>query len=336
MSERLIDPYDAAGFDLDGVIYRGPDGVPGAAAAIAGLRELGVKVGFVTNNARRPPDTVAAHLQRLGIPCELKDIVTSVQAEARLMARELPAGAEVLIIGSEYLFDEITRSGLAATWRRSEATAAIVMGFEPELRWKDFDEGVRAVQAGARWYATNDDHSRPTEWGIAPGIGGMIDFMKLALPDQAPVIAGKPFRPLMDETVLRLEAANLLFVGDRIDTDIEGAVRAGLDSLFVLSGSHGKRDLVVAGPESRPTWLAWDVTGLLAPPRRAAVTAGESRCRAVAAHVADGRVVVDGLTDDPEAQADALWAVLTLVWAEADAGRRVDARGALDRLALVP
>jgi HAD superfamily hydrolase (TIGR01450 family) len=336
MSERLIDSYDAAGFDLDGVIYRGPDGVPGAAETIAELRRTGVKVGFVTNNASRAPTAVAAHLERIGIPCRLEDIVTSVEAQARLMAAELPAGAEVLVVGSQYLYDELARAGLRPVFGRSAATAAIVMGYEPTLRWRDFDEGLFAIRDGARWYATNDDHTRPTERGLAPGIGGMIDFLKLALPDQEPVIAGKPHRPLLDATVARLGAERMVFVGDRLDTDIEGAFNAGLDSLFVLSGSHGKHDLAAAEPRFRPAWLAWDVRGLVQPPRRADVTGERATCREAAARVVDGVITLDVVPADAEGQADALWAVLTLTWAERDAGREADPAEALEALALVP
>ncbi|MDR1806400.1 MAG: HAD-IIA family hydrolase [Propionibacteriaceae bacterium] len=333
---RLIDRYDASGFDLDGVIYRGPDAVPGAAAAIAGLRDLGVKVGFVTNNAQRPPQAVVDHLNRIGIPTVAADVVTSAQAEARLMAAELPAGAEVLVVGSEALADELRGVGLAPVFRRSAATAAIVVGFEPSLTWEDFNQGCYAVQAGARYFACNNDQTRPTDQGIAIGMGGMLAAMERALPGLEPPMAGKPFRPLLDETVRRLGAERMVFVGDRLDTDIEGAVTVGLDSLFVLSGSHGKAHLAAAGPQERPTWLAWDVRGLLEEPRVAVVEGAASHCRGVTATVADGAVTLDVTPADAEGQADALWAVLTLTWAQADAGTRVNVTEVLEALDLVP
>jgi HAD superfamily hydrolase (TIGR01450 family) len=329
---RLIEAYDAAGFDLDGVIYRGPDAVPGAAEGIAGLRALNVKVGFVTNNAQRPPQAVVDHLIRLGIPCTTEDIVTSAQAEARLMAAELPAGAEVLVVGSQALADELSGVGLSPVFTRSAATAAIVVGFEPSLRWEDFNQGCYAVQAGARYFACNDDGTRPTDQGIAIGMGGMLDAIKRALPGLEPPMAGKPFRPLLDETIRRLGAQRMIFVGDRLDTDIEGAVNVGLDSLFVLSGSHGKHDLAAAAPGARPTWLAWDLRGLLAPPRRAETDGPVARCGDAVARCSGGAVTLDAVPAGLEAQLDALWATLQLVWARPDA----DAAAALAELTLVP
>jgi HAD superfamily hydrolase (TIGR01450 family) len=353
----LVDPYDCVGFDLDGVIYRGPDGVPGAAEAIAELRRRGKKLGFVTNNAQRPPQAVVDHLNRLGVPATVEDVVTSAQAEARLMAAELPPGAEVLIVGSRALADEIALVGLAPTFQRSPATQAIVVGFEPGLTWEDFNQGCYAVQQGARYYACNDDQTRPTDQGIAIGMGGMLAAIERALPGLTPPKAGKPFRPLMDETSRRLGAERMIFVGDRLDTDIEGAVTVGVDSLFVLSGSHGKHHLAAAGPTRRPTWLAWDVRGLVEPPRLASVAGDESRCRAAVARVTAGRVVLDrrsgpdghdaeedqafdrrprpDVDDAKEAQADALWAVLTLLWDHADRGAALDVADALDGLTLV-
>jgi HAD superfamily hydrolase (TIGR01450 family) len=336
MTDRLIDRYDAVGFDLDGVIYRGPQAVPGAADTVTELRLCGLRVGFVTNNAQRAPDAVVEHLVRLGIDCTTTDIVTSAQATARVMAAELPAGAEVLIIGTAALAAEVAAVGLTPVAARSQATAAIVVGFNPDQRWDDFNQGCYAVQGGARWYACNNDQTRPTEHGIAIGMGGLLAAMTRALPGLTPTMAGKPFRPLLDETVRRLEAQSLLFVGDRLDTDIEGARRAGLDSLFVLSGSHGAVQLATAGPECRPTWLGWDASALLEPPRVAWSDGPICRCGTALAW-GDGEVVrLDEVAADPMAQLDALWAVLQVVWAAADQGEALDYAQALGRLSLVP
>ncbi|MDR1214489.1 MAG: HAD-IIA family hydrolase [Propionibacteriaceae bacterium] len=336
MTEQLIDAYDAVGFDLDGVVYRGPYAVPGAAAVVAELRRQEVKVGFVTNNAQRPPQTVADHLERLGIACRLEDVVTSAQATARLMADQLPAGAEVLIVGSAALADEVAQVGLSPVSERSPATAAIVIGYDPEQRWADFNEAAYAVQAGARYFACNDDQTRPTEFGIAVGMGGMLAAMTRALPGLEPTMGGKPARALLDETALRFDAQRMIFVGDRLDTDIEGAVRADLDSLFVFSGSHGKSDLAQAGPNWRPTWIGADLAALLAPPRRAESDQDQSRCGQSQARLRQGRLSLDQIPSQLEGQLDALWAILQLVWAERDAGRPLEVAAVLASLDLVP
>jgi len=266
----LADGYDIIGFDLDGVVYRGPDPVPNAASTIAELRRRGIRVGFVTNNAQRSPAAVAAHLTSLGIECAQKDVVTSAQATARIMAEALPPGTQVLVLGSAALSAEIADVGLTPTATRSPGTAAICVGFEPTLTWSQLNEGCFAVQAGAAWYACNDDLTRPDRAGMAIGMGGILGAMKVALPGRSPVMGGKPARPLLDETARRLgghvgdhSPPRLLFVGDRLDTDIAGANNAGWDSLFVLSGSHSMLDLETASPDQWPTYVGEDLSALL-------------------------------------------------------------------------
>lgn len=261
----VIDAYDTALFDLDGVIYLGEVAVPGAPETIAALRERGVKVGFVTNNAARSPEAVAAHLVELGIPAGPEDIVTSAQAVARLMADHLPAGAGVLVAGSPALAAEVRAVGLVPVASRHDGPAAVVVGFWPQLTWAEINEACFAVQAGAAWYGCNPDLTRPSMEGEAIGLGTMLNAMRVTMPDKEPILAGKPCRPLLDETLRRLGAEHPIFVGDRLDTDIEGAHVVGIDSLFVLSGSHTAADLVVAAPDQRPTYVAQDISGLLAP-----------------------------------------------------------------------
>ncbi|MCL2482124.1 MAG: HAD-IIA family hydrolase [Propionibacteriaceae bacterium] len=262
----LVDDYDLVGFDLDGVVYRGADAVPYAPETIAELRRLRVRVAFVTNNAQRGPDAVAEHLNRLGIACTPADVVTSAQATARVMAEHLPARAEVLVLGTQALAAEITSVGLVAVSARSNKTEAICVGYHPGLRWEDLNEGCFAVQAGAAWYACNADLNRPSSEGLAIGMGGILKAMGEALPGLTPIMGGKPARPLLDETLFRLGGTSALFVGDRLDTDIEGANNAGWDSLFVLSGSHTMADLAMAGPQQYPTYIGDDVRALLERP----------------------------------------------------------------------
>jgi HAD superfamily hydrolase (TIGR01450 family) len=262
----LISSYDMALFDLDGVIYLGDAAVPGAAETIVALHERGIKVGFVTNNAARSPRTVAEHLVSLGIPAGPEDIVTSAQAVARLMADHLPSGASVLVTGSPALADEVRAVGLVPVATPGEHPAAVVVGFWPQLTWSEINDACFAVQAGAVWYGCNPDLTRPSLQGEAIGLGTMLTAMKATMPGQEPILAGKPCRPLLDETLRRLGGTHPIFVGDRLDTDIEGAHVVGIDSLFVLSGSHTEADLMAARPPQRPTYVAADISGLLAPP----------------------------------------------------------------------
>ena len=114
---------------------------------------------------------------------------------------------------------------------------AVIQGYGFNLAWQELNEAAIAIQRGAHWVATNIDPTRPTDRGLVPGNGAAVAAVKMAVRAE-PEVAGKPYRPLLDDTVERLGAHHPLFVGDRLDTDIAGAVNAGLDSMFVLSGSH--------------------------------------------------------------------------------------------------
>lgn len=326
---RLIDGYDSALFDLDGVLYLGPVAVPGAAEAIAGLRELGVRVGFVTNNAARSPETVAEHLTDLGILADVSDIVTSAQAGAHMLARALPAGSSVLIVGTQALADEVAKVGLVPVWSSDERPVAVIQGYDPDMTWPRLDDACYAIQGGAAWFATNTDANRPTDRGRVPGAGAQIAVVATSV-DGEPQVAGKPFRPLLDETVERLGARRPIFVGDRIDTDIEGAVAVGMDSLFVFTGTHGKRELLAARPTGRPTFIGWGAGALLHPGRVAVPTGDEVACGRAVVGVKEGRIVIDGPLATREEQLDALWALLLLFWNQVDDTDAEDALAALD------
>jgi glycerol 3-phosphatase-2 len=326
----LIEGYDAALFDLDGVVYLGPVAVPRAAEGIAELRRRGVHVGFVTNNAARPPRVVAEHLTELGIPATADDVVTSAQAAAHLILDRFGTGATVLAVGGEGVLDALAESGLSAVRSADEDPVAVIQGFGFELAWQELNEAAIAINRGVHWVATNDDPTRPTDRGLVPGNGAAVAAVQLAVAAR-PEVAGKPYRPLMDDTVRRLGARRPIFVGDRLDTDIAGARNAGLDSLLVLSGSHGPRDLLAAPPGSRPTHLGQDLTALLQPPRTLELDGDSYRVAGVTACHADGQVLLEGFSDDP---LDALWAVAQLCWRRADEGRPLAVDTALRGLGL--
>jgi ribonucleotide monophosphatase NagD (HAD superfamily) len=170
------------------------------------------------------------------------------------------------VAGTQALVAEIQAVGLTPVATSAEKPAAVVVGYAPQLTWADLNEACFAVQAGAVWYGCNPDRTRPQVEGQAIGLGAMLDAMRVTMPGLEPILAGKPRRPLLDETLRRIGAKHPIFVGDRLDTDIEGAHVAGIDSLFVLSGSHGSDDLLAAPPEQRPTYVAADISGLLHPP----------------------------------------------------------------------
>jgi HAD superfamily hydrolase (TIGR01450 family) len=258
----LTEVYDLVLLDLDGVVYIGPAAVPGAAEALDQVRAAGVRTAFVTNNASRPPQTVGEHLRELGIPAEDDDVVTSAQAAAALLSRRLAPGSPVLVVGGEGLYRALEAVGLKPVASMDDEPLAVTQGFSPDLGWRLLAEGTRAVRSGLPWIATNVDLTVPTPFGPAPGNGTMVAAVSTATGVQ-PEIAGKPEPTLFLEATQRYQARRPLVVGDRLDTDLEGARAAGMDGLVVLTGVSRVRELVEAAAQRRPHLIARDLNGLL-------------------------------------------------------------------------
>ena len=319
----LADEYDAALFDLAGVVYLGPVAVVGAADGVQALRDRGTRVGFVTNNAARPPAAVAEHLVELGIAATSDDVVTSAQAGAQVLAGRFPAGSAVLAVGGEGVWQALDEVGLVGVRSADDHPVAVLQGFGFDLTWDQLNEAAIAIQRGAHWVATNIDPTRPTDRGIVPGNGAAVDAVRQAVQVE-PEVAGKPYRPLIDATVSRLGARHPIFVGDRLDTDIAGAVTAGLDSMLVLSGAHRPADLLVAVRGSRPTHLGFDLRDLLQRARLCVERPGEVGCAGQTAVLDSGRVEILGTPHDVRSAVDALWAAANLTWRAVDHGQVVD------------
>jgi glycerol 3-phosphatase-2 len=258
----LTEVYDLVLLDLDGVVYIGPAVVPGAAEALDQVRAADVRTAFVTNNASRPPGTVAAHLRELGVHAEDDDVVTSAQAAAALLSRRLPPGAAVLVVGGEGLYRALEAVGLKPVASMDDEPLAVTQGFSPDIGWKLLAEGTRAVRSGLPWIATNVDLTVPTPFGPAPGNGTLVAAVTSAT-GVTPEIAGKPEPTLFREAVERYQARRPLVVGDRLDTDLEGARAAEMDGLVVLTGVSRVTELVQAPPQRRPHYVARDLEGLL-------------------------------------------------------------------------
>lgn len=311
--KALAADYDAALFDLDGVIYLGPYAVEGIPEALDELRSRGQRLGFVTNNAARTPATVAHHLEELGIKASEADVVNSTQATLRMLAADLPAGAKILAVGTDALAQQLSGAGFVVVHTLEDAPVAVVQGYHPTIEWPRLEDAALAIQAGAAWYATNPDLTRPSERGIVPGLGSQLGVVRNCV-DVDPKIAGKPYRPLLDETVLRLGARNPIFVGDRTDTDILGANNVGMDSLFVFTGAHGKADLADAPPDFRPTYIGYDATALLEPKREAEFQGQRYSCGYQEVDFADGVGYLSSRPVTRDEQLDALWAGLQARW----------------------
>ena len=310
----LVEGYDAALLDLDGVVYVGGDAVPGAAAAVAAARAAGMRVAFVTNNASRPVAAVVAHLRRLDIPAEEDEVATAAQAAARLLAEHLEPGAPVLVVGGPGLRESVADAGFAVVRTAGEAPAAVVQGYTSDVTYAELAEATLAVRAGALWVAANLDATLPAPRGQVPGNGALVALVATAT-GRSPLVAGKPEPPLHAESVERVAGRRPLVVGDRLDTDIAGATRVGCDSLLVLSGVTDVAALHAARPEQRPTYVAPDITGLLRTHPAVSVAGDRATCRGAVAEITPDGVDVRG--DAGVDGLDPLRAELALRWGTA-------------------
>jgi glycerol 3-phosphatase-2 len=320
--EVLCEAYDLAMLDLDGVVYVGGAAVSGAPDHLASARDAGMRLAFITNNASRPPGVVAAHLSELGVQADAADVVTSAQAAARVLVDRFGSGARVVCLGAEGLEEALREDGLTAVGVDDDAVA-IVTGYGLDVLWSDIMRAAVRIRDGLPWVASNTDMTFPAAFGVAPGHGVQVEMLR-SFTSVEPVVAGKPERPLLDETVRRVGGRRPLMVGDRLDTDIEGAHRAGYDSLLVLTGVTGLEDLVAATQELRPTYVAPDLTGLLEPHRAPTGDGAAVVLGGWSGVVEDGRLAVSGSGEPGD-----WWRVVaTAAWRHLDAsGDPVDLSG---------
>jgi len=318
VKETLLDRYDALLFDLDGVLFRGESPIPFAAQAVAGARNV-VNVVFVTNNASRSAAEVVAHLAGVGVEASPAEVLTSAQAAAALLCAELPAESSILIVGGTSLADEISRVGLQPVHFAKDSPVAVVQGFHPDVNWRQLAEGAAAVAAGARWIATNLDMTVPTAAGIAPGNGALASTITIAT-GVTPESVGKPGPAMVTEAIARTAARKPLMIGDRLDTDIAAANAAGIDSLVVLTGVSGLRDLRDAPAHLRPTFIGRDLRALARPVVVVDHARDYSECNGWLFQAHDAELFLVRRGSDP---ISGLNAVLALLWELADIGRPV-------------
>jgi glycerol-1-phosphatase len=261
----LAEGFRGVVLDLDGVVYLGEEVLPAAPEALEGVRGLGVRVAFVTNNSYRPPDLVAEKLNRLGVKAAPGEVLTSAQAAVRLLGgRDGLEGARVLVVGGPGLRQALEAAGARLVdppaWRDAQVVA---VGFDPELTYERVRTATLAIRAGARFVGSNPDTTLPTPEGLWPGAGATLALLQ-ASTGVRPEVAGKPERALLDTAAAAIGPGPYLMVGDRADTDLDGAHRLGWATALVLSGVTGPADLPDLAVA--PDHLLADVGGLLDPP----------------------------------------------------------------------
>lgn len=285
-----LDGVDVVLADLDGVVYAGAGALPHAVESLNRARD-GRVLAYITNNASRTDASVAAHLSELGLPTTPRDVVTSPQAAMRLLAGRIAPGSTVLVVGGDGLVVEVEKAGFVVTRSADDDPAAVVQGFAPEVGWLQLAEAAFALktpedEGGIPWVATNTDWTIPQSRGVAPGNGTLVSAVHTAVGRLA-TVAGKPEAPIFHEAVARFGARHPLFLGDRLDTDILGANRAGIESALVLTGIDRPKHVLAAPEGSRPTYILGDLRELHEPYPEVHVSDGVATVR-------DARVQIDG------------------------------------------
>ena len=244
-------------------MYLGGQPIDHVAPALARAKQQGARSVFVTNNASRPPAGGGRVADRDGRAAEPDDVLTSPQAAAVMLTDRHPAGTKVLVIGAPWLAESVTQAGLVPVRLATDEPAAVVQGHSPDTGWRELAEACIALRAGADWVACNVDSTLPTDRGLLPGNG--CDGGRAGRGNRT-AAHGWPGSPRVRCSMPRSgwsDSQRPLVVGDRLDTDIACAVAAGSPSLLVFTGVSTAADLLAAVPEQRPTYLAFDLRGLV-------------------------------------------------------------------------
>src|SRR5690625_1485715 len=327
--EPLRTAFDLALVDLDGVVYRGREAVPHAAEQLLAAGSVGMKISYVTNNSAREPAEVAGQIRSYGLPCRDDDVYTSAQSAARLLTDQLPRGARVLPIGGPGLRRALDAAGFGLCSSAAEQPAAVVQGFWPELTWRDLAEAAYAINAGALHLATNLDAAIPDARGIAPGNGALVNAVVAATGKQ-PLASGKPRADIFQQAARHHGARRPLVIGDRLDTDLQGARAADMPGMLVLTGITGVHDAIEAPPAQRPSFVAADLRDLAhAHPAPEAVEGGWWACGEAVATVQQGELRLAsrtapgrarGLHQDMAVTLDEWRALCAAAWHHTDTG----------------
>ena len=234
-------------FDLDGTVYLGEQEVPGAAGFVARARDAGMACLFVTNRASRTPETVCAQLQGHGIDCNKDDVLTSAQATASY----LEPGSSVYGIGESGLHAAFKEAGLTTT---EDGPDYVVVSFDRQFTYAKLKTACRLIGDGATFVATNPDKGMKTEEGLVPGTGALVAAVAAAC-GQAPIVIGKPEGWIIEMALdrLNLPAADVILVGDNLETDMPAGAKAGVRTVLILTGISSRAD--IADAAAAPTWV---------------------------------------------------------------------------------
>ncbi len=257
--------------DMDGVLWHGEQALPGLIDFFQTLREKNIRFILATNNASLTPEQYVTKLSRMGVAIETSDILTSGTATALYLSKKVnPAKTRIFVVGEQGATQPLIDLGFTLTTdyegnvdshSTSAAAHFVVCGKDEALSWQKLAIATLNIRAGAQFIGTNADTTLPTERGLTHGNGAILAALEVAT-GVAPIIIGKP-EPIMYQQALALlnvDPAETVAIGDRLGTDILGAVRTGIRSIMVLSGVSTENDITAL--DYKPTWVMDDICAI--------------------------------------------------------------------------
>ncbi len=255
--------------DMDGVLWHGDKPLPGLLEFFQALRSKQIPFILVTNNARMTPDQYVQKLAKMGLAVDHNEILTSAMATALYLSENTtPSDNRIFVIGESGAREPLIERGFSLTETynfKETATEAlntvadtVVCGLDHELTWEKLATATLHIRAGAKFIATNADTTLPTEYGLTIGNGGILAALQAAT-GVTPTVIGKP-EPIMYQQAINLlgvDPSETVAIGDRLNTDILGAVRAEIRSILVLTGVSTEEDL--GSIDYQPTWILPDI-----------------------------------------------------------------------------
>jgi 4-nitrophenyl phosphatase len=257
-AQQILPNIRALIVDLDGVVHVGKTAVDGLEAFLAFAEKRGIELVYVTNNSTKTPQDLRRRLETFGVFAREERILTSALATARYLEKHYSRGAVMYPIGEQGLIEALESSGFQVG---DDHPRAVVVGLDRDITYEKIRVGASAVLAGAQFVACNVDSGAPYENGINPGAGAMVAAVE-AVCQISPTVIGKPEPAIFEQAVERfsLEKEACAVIGDRLDVDIQCARRAGLKSIFVLSGMDSFE--LLADSPHRPDMVFQDVKEL--------------------------------------------------------------------------
>jgi 4-nitrophenyl phosphatase len=249
--------------DMDGVLYRGAEVLPGVKELLDALTLRERPVMLATNNSMSTPEAYEHKLAAMGLDIPASAVITSALATRDYLLQALPEGAGIYVIGMPALREQLfAGTSFHPVQYGEEQPAAVVIGLDLEFTYAKLKAAHEAIQRGALFIATNADTTLPTEAGLVPGAGSIVAAVEAAS-GQRPIVIGKPETPMLQMAMMRMGAqpAETVMLGDRLDTDILAGERAGMPTVLVLTGVSTREDLSSA--EALPDVVVSDLPSLV-------------------------------------------------------------------------